>query len=356
VTRRRRPPSGTRAHVMWCLAWFAIGQLTLTVFLDVRHPEVFDPEFSDHLAVLRRLPPDDPTRPLLLVLGSSRITTDFRPESLPPLSAGGGQVIPFNLSHSGGGPLLNLLEMDRAFRIGCRPRWVVIEAVPALLGVSGQSTAATLASVRDVPLLSRYVPAWKFGYHCLTERVGECGNHRAAIIRRLVPGTTADENAFDAMELDPLGGAAKWEWPDDGPSDVPRRTAVVRAHYAPGLRRLKVDETPDRAVRELITLCRREGATPVLLMSPESTEFRSWYAPEAVQLVADYYRDLSRACAVPVVDARAWMADGDFTDGQHLNPRAAAAFTRRLGREVLVPLVEGRLGCTETAALRAPQP
>jgi hypothetical protein len=46
---------------------------------------------------------------------------------------------------------------------------------------------------------------------------------------------------------------------------------------------------------------------------------------------------------VPVVDARTWLDDDDFTDSHHPLQRGAEKFTRRLGRELLEPLVQGRL-------------
>ena len=47
----------------------------------------------------------DPDRPLLAVIGSSRIGTAFCPSELPPIhDAAGRQVLPFNYSHYGSGP------------------------------------------------------------------------------------------------------------------------------------------------------------------------------------------------------------------------------------------------------------
>jgi hypothetical protein len=354
VIRRSHLPT-TRTCVLWSAGWFLALQLALAAFLDVRHPEVFDPEFSDRLAVLSRLPPADADRPLLFVIGSSRITTDFRPEVLPPIVAGKAHVVPFNLSHSGSGPLLNLIVADRVFRRGYRPRWAVIEAVPALIGVSGQSTAISLAAGGDLPILSRYVPTWKVGYQFVAERLGACANHRAAICRQLAPWRSAAD-AYDAYPLEPLGGSTWWCGADAGPEEARRRTAGVHLQYGPGLNQLALHGTPDRAIRELIARCRREGAKPLLLLTPESREFRSWYSPAANRLVNDYYRDLARSCAVPIVDARDWMVDEDFTDGQHLNLPAAVAFTRRLGRDVLTPLVENRFPVPSVPFLIPPQP
>src|SRR5207247_823484 len=85
VTRGRRPAIGTQARIAWTAVWFAVGHVAFAAYFDVRHPEVYDPEFGDRLAALSRLQPADPERPLLFVVGSSRIATNFRPEALPEL-------------------------------------------------------------------------------------------------------------------------------------------------------------------------------------------------------------------------------------------------------------------------------
>jgi hypothetical protein len=343
MTRRRRDRVPTRAYVVRSLAVFAVLHLALNVSLELAHPSAYDPEYGDRLAALERLSAADAGRPLLLVVGSSRITTDFRPELLPPLRAADGtEPLPFNFSHSGAGPLLNLLELNRLIRAGHRPRWAVIEVMPPLLPVHGHSTAASLASARDLPLLARHVPTWKLAGLYFWEKLASGYNHRHALVRHLAPGFGPAGTGWDSMPLDPLGGSTRWQGADAGPDEIIRRTAAVRAQYAPGLQRFRIAGSSDRAMRDLLSLCGREGIAAVLLLTPESSEFRGWYPPAAEQLLSRYLDALGREFGVPVVDARAWLAAGDFADGQHAFPSAAAAFTRRLGREVLQPLVAGR--------------
>ena len=52
-----------------------------------------------------------------------------------------------------------------------------------------------------------------------------------------------------------------------------------------------------------------------------------------------YLNQLRRDLDLPVLDTRRWVPDSGFSDGFHLYPEAAAAYTERLGREALSPLL-----------------
>ncbi len=332
-----------RSAVLWSAGAYLACQLALAVYTEVRIPEIYDREYRDRLMQLRQRTQEEPARPLLLVVGSSRITTDFRPETLPPLhTANGEQPLPFNLSHSGSGPLLNLMLLRRVLREGFTPRWVIVEVVPSLLGASGRSSAAKLAQAADLPTLHRHINPWKLYGHYLYERLGANFSHRDAYVRHWLPGRLADDAAWDSMPLDALGGSTSTLSEAPTPDEVRRRTAVVRSQYYAGLQHLRIDDMPDRAMRELLELCQSRRIEAVLLLAPESSEFREWYSAESMSAIEDYVARLNRELGVPVVDAREWLSDEAFLDGHHAGPDGAREFTRRLGRQVLQPLVEGR--------------
>jgi hypothetical protein len=332
-----------RLALLWSAAFYLGLQLALTLLTETCLPEVYDREYRDRLMVLRQRVREAPGRPLLLVVGSSRITTDFRPEALPPLEAPGGErPLPFNLSHSGSGPLMNLVLLQRAIREGFVPRWAVIEVVPSMLSISGRSSAAKLAQAGDLPTLRRYVGPWKLYGHYLFERLGANFSHRDAYVRECAPGLLCQDATWDSIPLDALGGSGAGLSAAPGPEEVRRRTAVVHAQYYAGLQRLSVADMPDRAMRELLELCRERHIEAAVLLAPESSEFRGWYSPEARAALDGYCGRLNREYGVPVVDARGWLADESFLDGHHALAEGARQFTLRLGREVLQPLVEGR--------------
>jgi len=116
------------------------------------------------------------------------------------------------------------------------------------------------------------------------------------------------------------------------------RLRLEQAHqyYAPIFAQFQISGVADLALHELLELCGREGIAVTLLLLPEGSEFRGWYPPTVRARSDTYLRQLRRQYAVATLDARAWAADDDLLDGFHLLPDGAAAFTDRLGRELLL--------------------
>ena len=86
----------------------------------------------------------------------------------------------------------------------------------------------------------------------------------------------------------------------------------------------------------------------VIVLTPEDSQFRSWYGPIGEANLRDYMNTLHREYGAEVTDARAWVPDEHFADPHHVTQSGASIFTERLGREVLRPLVGGQLCPTET--------
>lgn len=346
VARPRRPGTGSRrgrgrAALGWAVAAFVGLHVAFNLYLEARHPEVYDPEYRDRLTVLRDRARDAPDLPLLFVVGSSRVMTNFRPEDLPPMpTPDGSWALPVNLSRTGSGPLMNLVQVRRARRDSFAPRWVVVEVLPALLGDPPHVRGVTAA---DLPVLANHVSPAKLCGAYLSERAGAMTARRSAFLRHYWNDVRITGGPWDAQPLLPLGGLAVAPHADAGPDEVRRRTAVTVGQYAARLKRLRVHPSSDGAMRELLALCAEKRIGVVLVLTPESSEFRGAYPPAAVRLVDDYCRGLGREYGVPVVDARDWLPDDCFGDGHHATARGAGEFTRRLGREVLQPLIDGRL-------------
>jgi hypothetical protein len=344
--------AGKKADVLWCLIGFLCAQLIMDVVVDRWHPELYDEEYGARLGMLKARLRETPGRPLMLAVGSSRLGLGFQPELLPPLQTPSGQrPLVFNFSHLAAGPVMNLMDMRRLLHEGIRPQWLVLEAVPTCLSHEAPSMPLTMSAAQDLPLLQRYLnPGMVWGIY-LRGRVNPWYKHRQGLLRRYAPPFVTRIDVSDEVKLEPLGGDRAWMAVKQiDPAEYRRRLDVVRKIYFADLQHYRVDPMCDRAMRELLELCRQQSISVILVLTPEGSEFRSWYSRDASTTVARYMNELSRAYGVAVVDARAWNADGDFSDSHHLLLHGAESFTRRLGRDVIQPFLEDRLLPTTASA------
>jgi hypothetical protein len=345
---RHRHHRKARAAFVWAVLAFVGLQLALNVVLEKWRPQLSDPEFDARLAALRKQQSATPRRPMLLVVGSSRMVMNFRPEILPPLATPKGEApLVFNFSHFGAGPKLNLVEMHRLFRKKVRPDWIVLEVMPPFLSAEGTSMLTTVTESRDLPILRRYLDPTKLYGRFLRARLVPCYQRRLYLCRDFLPALLPSD--LDALvgdfRFDALGGYRPPRRDEDfTPRDIARQREVARSAYFAELQNFQIKPDADQALRETIALGQRRGARVVLLLAPEATTFRDWYAPAAKEELAAYCRDLGATYKVPVIDARDWLPDDDFFDGHHVFRRGADRFTHRLAAEVLQPLVAGNLG------------
>jgi hypothetical protein len=333
---------------VWGLLFLPAIQLGLTAFVELCHPELSDPEYSKRLTLLRTELIRDPTRPLLLLVGSSRTVTSFCPEMLPPLPAAssGKQPVVFNFSHVGAGPLMTQILVERLLREGIRPRWLLVEVLPPKLFREGpQFLVDSSAGLRDLPLLQRYVPPGKLYRVYLTQRLlRNHGRYATEMVRLWLPGliTTAPALKVPLPAMHALGGYAHLR----GSLATAERQSQMEVcerqwSWVPG--ESQVTAAAGRATRDLLDLCRREGIGVALFLSPEGSSFRQLYSAEARAAVERFCAGLSRDFKVPVVDARNWLPDSAFSDSHHTLLAGARTFTQRLGREVIQPLLASRL-------------
>ena len=117
-----------RAEAIWAFVGIVVIWAGFVVLAEVKFPwwSTANMRFAMNFWIERVA--EHPERPLLAVIGSSRIGTAFCPSELPSIyDAEGWQVLVFNYSHHGSGPRLNLMQMHRLMRAGHEPKWLVIE-------------------------------------------------------------------------------------------------------------------------------------------------------------------------------------------------------------------------------------
>lgn len=71
----------------------------------------------------------------------------------------------------------------------------------------------------------------------------------------------------------------------------------------------------------------------MLVLLPIGSSFERLYGPPSESALQSFLTEMRREHAVSVIDARHWIGDEFFSDGHHLLPEGAIAFTDRLARE-----------------------
>jgi hypothetical protein len=322
---------------------FVAGQAAFRVALAWR-PMIGDIEFGRKLDDLRSKLAEKPGRPLVVMLGSSRVATGFRPDVLPGLADGAGrQALAFNFAQVGTGPQVAHLVLKRMLDQGIRPDCVLVEFWPPFWCVDGYLQgyldSLNLAALdwSSAQLLAQYLPRpGKLYARWLPTQLVPMFASRSALLSRLGPSWAP---GFDPEHrLDHLDANGWWS-PRSDVSDADRHRLAehYRGVYAPRLSRFQVRPTPDRALINILSLCKREGIRTAVIVLPEGSDFRSLYPPESLRAIDTYLTHLSRD--VPVIDARAWIPDSGFGDGHHLLPSGATLFSERLAREALSSLL-----------------
>jgi hypothetical protein len=121
-----------RRDLAWCLVGFLVVQMGLGLCQEVCWQAGRDPDFDALLRIIRRRQAETPSRPLVLVLGSSRTSLNFRAERLNrPTDETAPLVI--NAAMIGGGPMLEQIYLRRLLRAGVRPNLVFVETAPMFL-------------------------------------------------------------------------------------------------------------------------------------------------------------------------------------------------------------------------------
>jgi hypothetical protein len=337
------------AALAWGLLAFAAGQW----LLHQGAPKRRDPEYSLRLERLRaRLDERANTQPRILFLGSSRVAVGVWPELFAEATrAAPGKPVLFNFALCSAGPVLELLCLNRLLADGIRPDWVVLEVWPPLLRLQGTDhlDVSRLAQ-HDVRFLERYDDRHEVLAGWGVRRLVPAYWNRLDLAARFAPEWTGSTSRESFLREINWQGLDDWGWlrvtyyqdrPETDLYSTHKRD--LAANCCPILRDCRVSPASRRALGDLLALCRRQGIGILLLWMPEESDFQNWYSAAAQRRMAEYLAAVCREHAVRLIDARNWATDEEFADGVHLSWGGAIRFTRRLGSEVLQPLLAGQL-------------
>jgi hypothetical protein len=341
-----------KLSVAWGLALLALLQVGAALGFFARHPGRSDPEYRARLERIRSRTGADAGNPLtLFVLGSSRSQLGLRAGRLEPMlsSALGRPVAAFSFSVAGGGPLTELFTWRRLERDGVRPDRVLVEVHPALLndcypaGWELSETAWPLhrLSWQDLSFVEGHAGALRPGLRgdWLRSAAGSLHHGRVRVVSELAPDLLPFSFRLTAADLDPSGQIRLEDQPLKPEDRVPA-LAKARREYHGGLQRFRPGPGCVH-LRELLAACREDGVPAALLLMPEGPVFRSWYGPGVWPGVRKCLDELAGEYGVPVLDAREWMGEDDFSDSHHLTCSGATRFTERLAGEELAPWLRG---------------
>ncbi len=345
--RRRYDPRRARAGVLWGLAMFGLILGGTSAVIEWRLPRMIDPVYLGRLRYVRQGQAAELARTrTLLLFGTSRTYEGVdAPALLRSLSDGLGQrVIAVNWGIPGCTFGYNLLTWQRMRRDGVRPDMLVIEVMPSLFHADEQ------AQVNE-----ELAPASRLGHSDLPLVNPSQGNR---------PGLQREVALAEACTLYSRRYALAWAlsprlvpdlddechpfvWPLNLSSTLePRhlsseqRSQALALAYKQYRHPLTHFQTPRaQTLRKLLACCRASGIATALLVMPEGPMYRSWYGPETWPKIQAWLDETSREFASPVINAREWMAEEDFSDSHHLLPQAAAPFSQRLGREGILPVL-----------------
>jgi hypothetical protein len=324
-----------RPVLLWGLVLYAVAQLALTATLDRWQSSTAESVWHKKRKRLGELAAAEPDRPLLVMLGSSRTEGAFQAGRLNGLPGPGGKpLLAYNLGVPATGPLHELLYLRELLDAGIRPRVLLVEYLVPLLNEPQRGLTSEEGWI-EVPRLS--------AAHLM--RIWPYLTHPARVRRQWIESCTATwyvlrddlhvhlrrkwslEAPAVARPHDPWGETLLEAPPGE---NAEHRRQITHDLYYASLRGFRLGEGPTRALRDLLECCRRNQITVVLVLMPESTEFRRWYRPQGLADARLLLADLRQTFGVRVIDASDWVADQDFADGHHVYKHGARTFTTRL--------------------------
>ena len=326
---------------------FLVGQLALGLAVERWLPAARDPEYASKVARLRGRCAEAPGRPLVLVLGSSRVQLGLRAGSL---DSGPDErpALVFNFGLGGCASLMEAVCLRRLLHEGVRPDLLVLEVLPATLNQCGARPVeeewldANRLRSGEAAFLARYQSdPRRSACQWLKGRGLPCVWHHDNLRSLLALGGGRFQPGPEGLDCatDPRG------WVPYAREDVPPEqrhslTDYARHVFGSTFGDFRLAEQPARALDDVLALCRREGIPVALLLMPEGPAFRAWYTPSMRAGLDAYLHGLGERWSAPLIDARDWLDSDAFLDEHHLLPRGAAAFTERFRREALGPLLQ----------------
>jgi len=329
------------------LFWFVVALVALNIAAVVVSSDsrVRDPEYGRRVTQLRKRIAENPGRPLVLMLGSSRPAMGLRPgewEAVRPADPSRPDPLIFNMALLGSGPVMELMALRRIYADGFRPALVLFEYWPPFLHQEGEWRETSRVAIDrllpdDRKVVRDYFPEPQRIEREMNSRIrnpiwGYRERMIVQVLSRWVPPAKRTDWTWDDID--------EWGWKpgldlEPGLTEL-RAAAHTRCSkiYSPQFSTYQVSPIAERAFRESVALAREHGAEVGFVYFPESSEFRRLYPARVESLASAQFDRLSRELNVPLMNCREWLDDELIVDGFHPSRVGAAVFTRKFGPAV----------------------
>ena len=331
------------ANVCWFVGLAVLLYSYWLVMTNFVIRDFYDPQYALKAGRMEARMKEFPGHPPWVVMGSSRVEYGFRPGVIADRMNEKNAPMIFNFGLGGANLFRQLICLRRLVEDGMKPRRVGIEILGAVmshelylfvddpnltirarkdeLGVYG-SYCNSPENLRHDWICSRFNPAYKYGIKIPNQ----------TLAWRLLPVPLIHE----VGEKPPYD---KWGW-HPGPSapipesDFRHGFEIAKNQYKDLFHDFKISPDTDRALMQILDLCKNEGIEVFLFRTPESNVFQALYTPEADTAIDSYIAKIKNQYSVPFIDARSWIGIDGFTDGHHLNATGGEKFTRRFVDEL----------------------
>jgi len=301
-------------------------------------PSVRDPEYGRREAAVRGRTREHPGRPLVLLLGSSRVTVNVDTDALAARHPDGPLV--FNFGINGSGPERELVTLHRAFAAGLRPACVVVEThFDVYRRPPPDATKYARDGWADVGVLTRYSDRPdELERYRVTSHLAPWYFHRQSLQLGCSPDLVPKPNRDAANDWQTITPWGYLPMPllDVGDEERPNNLLRVANTRPDMLARSERGQMTDRsaaAFREMKGLCDSRGCRVVLFHAPDL--YTADYADPARARIDAELAGLSESLGAPLLDFRQWGREEDFFDGVHLTREAARRFTADLEPHLL---------------------
>jgi hypothetical protein len=208
---------------------FIAVHLGLAWLMECHQPILRDREYGTKLALLQQRIAEEPDRPLILVLGSSRVAVGLHPDDA--MSSPSDPLV-FNFGILGAGPMMEQVVLDRLLRQGIRPANVILEVWPPVMHrVPGAGEEVRMGvnrfGLRDALLISRHAEQpGDFLFRWAEDWFLSWHSNRHRILAELgVEGSREDK--WDEIEADGWRGQS-WQCP---PQQVRELSHRIKRKY-----------------------------------------------------------------------------------------------------------------------------